>query len=78
MTDAAKAWLTRRGYDPVYGARPLKRLIQRTVGDPLVLALLQGGYNDGDTVTVDVAEASGAPLVTGAAADGAASELVLR
>jgi len=55
VTDAAKAWLSQQGYDPAYGARPLRRLIQRTVGDPLALALLQGHYGDGDTVTVDVA-----------------------
>ena len=53
VTDAAKAWLARRGYDPVYGARPLKRLIQRTIGDNLALALLEGKYTEGDTVTVD-------------------------
>jgi ATP-dependent Clp protease ATP-binding subunit ClpB len=56
VTDAAKAWLARTGYDPVYGARPLKRLIQRAIGDPLALALLEGKYGDGGTVTVDVAE----------------------
>ena len=54
VTDAAKAWLARAGYDPAYGARPLKRLIQRTIGDQLALALLQGKYTDGDTITVDV------------------------
>jgi ATP-dependent Clp protease ATP-binding subunit ClpB len=55
VTDAAKAWLAHTGYDPAYGARPLKRLMQRTIGDPLALALLEGRYADGDTVTVDVA-----------------------
>ena len=54
VTDAAKDWLARAGYDPAYGARPLKRLIQRTIGDQLALALLEGKYTDGDTVTVDV------------------------
>jgi ATP-dependent Clp protease ATP-binding subunit ClpB len=54
VTDAAKAWLSARGYDPAYGARPLKRLIQRTIGDTLALALLEGKYTDGDTVSVDV------------------------
>ena len=54
VTDAAKNWLARAGYDPAYGARPLKRLIQRTIGDQLALALLEGKYADGDTVTVDV------------------------
>ena len=53
VTDAARAWLAHTGYDPVYGARPLKRLIQRAIGDPLALALLEGKYGEGDTVTVD-------------------------
>jgi ATP-dependent Clp protease ATP-binding subunit ClpB len=61
VTDGAKAWLARRGYDPVYGARPLKRLIQRTIGDQLALALLEGKYGDGDTVTVDLAGPGGTP-----------------
>jgi ATP-dependent Clp protease ATP-binding subunit ClpB len=55
VTEAAKDWLARAGYDPAYGARPLKRLIQRTIGDQLALALLEGKYTDGDTVTVDIA-----------------------
>jgi ATP-dependent Clp protease ATP-binding subunit ClpB len=55
VTGAAKDWLARAGYDPAYGARPLKRLIQRTIGDQLALALLEGKYTDGDTVTVDIA-----------------------
>ncbi len=42
VTESAKAWLARKGYDPVFGARPLKRLIQREISDPLALALLQG------------------------------------
>jgi ATP-dependent Clp protease ATP-binding subunit ClpB len=54
VTDAAKDWLARTGYDPAYGARPLKRLIQRSIGDQLAMALLEGKYSDGDTVTVDV------------------------
>jgi ATP-dependent Clp protease ATP-binding subunit ClpB len=41
------------GYDPVYGARPLKRVIQRDVQNPLALALLEGAYHEGDTVRVD-------------------------
>ncbi|MGH9055476.1 MAG: AAA family ATPase, partial [Acidimicrobiales bacterium] len=63
VTDAAKAWLSRRGYDPVYGARPLKRLIQREISDPLALALLEGRYADGDTVTVD-APFEGVPVLS--------------
>jgi ATP-dependent Clp protease ATP-binding subunit ClpB len=54
VTDGARAWLARRGYDPVYGARPLKRLIQREIGDRLAMALLEGRYAEGSTVTVDV------------------------
>ena len=49
----AKAWLVEHGYDPVFGARPLKRLIQKEIGDPLARALLGGGYLEGMTVRVD-------------------------
>jgi ATP-dependent Clp protease ATP-binding subunit ClpB len=53
VTDAAKGWLAAKGFDPAYGARPLKRLIQREISDPLALALLEGRYTEGATVTVD-------------------------
>jgi len=53
--DEAAAWLARVGYDPAYGARPLKRVIQRKIADPLALALLEGRYAEGDTVHVGVA-----------------------
>ena len=53
ITDAAKAWLAAKGYDPTFGARPLKRLIQREIADPLSLALLEGRYGEGDVVKVD-------------------------
>jgi ATP-dependent Clp protease ATP-binding subunit ClpB len=56
VTDAARDWLATRGYDPAFGARPLKRLIQREVGDTLATALLAGTFADGDTVTVDVVD----------------------
>ncbi|MGQ0744535.1 MAG: ATP-dependent Clp protease ATP-binding subunit [Acidimicrobiales bacterium] len=52
VTGEALDWLARTGYDPVYGARPLKRLIQRHITDPLALGLLEGRYRDGDLVTV--------------------------
>jgi ATP-dependent Clp protease ATP-binding subunit ClpB len=65
VTDAAKDWLARKGYDPVYGARPLKRLIQREINDALALALLEGKYKEGDTVVVD-APLEGVPVLTGA------------
>jgi ATP-dependent Clp protease ATP-binding subunit ClpB len=54
VTDAAKALLAREGYDPTFGARPLKRTIQRLVQDPLALKLLEREFADGDTVVVDV------------------------
>ena len=53
VTPAAEAWLARAGFDPDYGARPLRRVIQRQVEDPLALALLEGRYAEGATVTVD-------------------------
>jgi ATP-dependent Clp protease ATP-binding subunit ClpB len=53
VTDAAKQQMIEAGYDPVYGARPLKRVIQRDVQNPLALALLEGTYHEGDTVRVD-------------------------
>jgi ATP-dependent Clp protease ATP-binding subunit ClpB len=56
VTDAAKALLAREGYDPTFGARPLKRTIQRLVQDPLALKLLEGEFADGDTVRVDAAD----------------------
>src|SRR5437773_4170903 len=53
VTPAAKTLLAREGYDPTFGARPLKRTVQRLVQDPLALKLLEREFKDGDTVTVD-------------------------
>jgi ATP-dependent Clp protease ATP-binding subunit ClpB len=53
VTDAAKALIAREGYDPVFGARPLKRVIQREIGDRLAIEILEGKVGEGDTVTVD-------------------------
>jgi ATP-dependent Clp protease ATP-binding subunit ClpB len=53
LTDTASRYLSEVGYDPVYGARPLKRIIQREVQDPLALSLLRGEFEEGDTVRVD-------------------------
>jgi ATP-dependent Clp protease ATP-binding subunit ClpB len=53
LTDAARAWLGRVGYDPVYGARPLKRAVQRYLQDPLADLILRGEVKDGSTVHVD-------------------------
>ena len=54
VTDAARKLIIERGWDPVYGARPLKRAIQRMVQDPLAMMLLGGRFSDGDTVEVEV------------------------
>jgi ATP-dependent Clp protease ATP-binding subunit ClpB len=56
VTPAARALLAERGYDPAFGARPLRRVIQRELGDPLALALLEGRFVDGDTIEVDVSD----------------------
>jgi ATP-dependent Clp protease ATP-binding subunit ClpB len=56
VTGPALALLAAEGYDPAFGARPLKRMIQREVGDRLALALLEGAVGDGDTVTLDADE----------------------
>jgi len=53
VTDAAREWLTLTGYDPVYGARPLRRLVQKAIGDQLARALLSAAIRDGDEVVVD-------------------------
>lgn len=62
LTDAAKRWLGRVGYDPVYGARPLKRAVQRYLQDPLAEKLLGGEIPDGSTVKID--EGDGALSIT--------------
>jgi ATP-dependent Clp protease ATP-binding subunit ClpB len=56
VTDPARDWLASNGYDPVYGARPLRRLIQSAIGDQLAKALLNGDIRDGDRVVVDLAD----------------------
>jgi ATP-dependent Clp protease ATP-binding subunit ClpB len=58
VTDAARQWLARTGFDPAYGARPLRRLVQSAIGDALARALLAGDVSDGDNVGVDL-DASG-------------------
>ncbi len=54
LSDKAKEFLAKEGFDPVYGARPLKRAIQRLIQDPLALQILQGGFTEGDTIDVDL------------------------
>ena len=67
VTSAAREWLALEGYDPVYGARPLRRLVQSAIGDSLARALLSGEVREGDEVIVDVAD-DGRSLRVGAAA----------
>jgi len=62
VTPAASAALAAEGYDPAFGARPLKRVIQRQIADPLAIAILEGRYAEGDTVVVDV-DADGALII---------------
>ena len=53
LTPAAQSWIAQAGYDPDFGARPLKRVLQREIADPIALELLKGTYQPGDTITVD-------------------------
>ena len=53
LTEGALDWLAEKGYDPTYGARPLKRLLQTDIADPLAIQVLEGDYGEGDTVVVD-------------------------
>ena len=73
VTEAARKLLIERGWDPVYGARPLKRTIQRIVQDPLAMQLLEGRFSDGDMVVVD---AKGGGLTFAKAKSQAAAETV--
>jgi ATP-dependent Clp protease ATP-binding subunit ClpC len=59
ITDSARTWLAREGYDPAFGARPLKRALQKHVESPLSIQILQGEFSDGDRVIVDFAEEEG-------------------
>jgi ATP-dependent Clp protease ATP-binding subunit ClpB len=60
VTEPARHWLASHGYDPVYGARPLRRLVQSAIGDQLAKALLAGEVREGDTVRVDLADSKDA------------------
>ena len=64
VSAGARKWLAERGFDPVYGARPLRRLVQHAIGDQLARELLSGTVHDGDAVTVEVAS-DGAALTVG-------------
>ena len=65
VTDAARDWLALTGFDPAYGARPLRRLVQREIGDRLARALLSGEIADGDTVAVGLADGEGLTVSKG-------------
>jgi ATP-dependent Clp protease ATP-binding subunit ClpB len=54
LTEEAQAFLAKTGFDPVYGARPLKRTIQHFIQDPLAVKILEGSIKDGDHLKVDV------------------------
>lgn len=64
VSEDARAWLAERGYDPAYGARPLRRLIQQAIGDQLAKELLAGRIHDGDVVQVNLAEGGDSLSVT--------------
>ena len=68
LTDAALARLAEMGYDPDFGARPLKRVIQRELADPIALDLLKGAYREGDTIRVDARPDGGLAFTTAASA----------
>jgi len=69
LTNAARAWVARSGYDPDFGARPLKRVLQREVADPIALGILEGRYSEGDTVVVDAAPDGGLSFEAAATAE---------
>jgi ATP-dependent Clp protease ATP-binding subunit ClpC len=59
LTDAARQWLAREGYDPAFGARPLRRALQKYVESPLSVQMLRGDFKRGDVVEVDYVEGEG-------------------
>ncbi|MET8083686.1 ATP-dependent chaperone ClpB [Micromonospora sp. NPDC005237] len=64
ITESARQWLAEHGYDPIYGARPLRRLVQTAIGDQLAKALLSGSIRDGNTVKVDLNAGANSLTVT--------------
>jgi len=59
LTDAARQWLAQEGFDPAFGARPLRRTLQKQVESPLSVKLLRGDFKEGDTIIVDYNETDG-------------------
>jgi ATP-dependent Clp protease ATP-binding subunit ClpB len=75
LTDAARQQLADEGYDPAFGARPLKRAVQRMLQNPLALAVLEGRFREGDVIVADVLEGKEALVFShGDAADAAAQQ----
>ncbi|GLY36194.1 chaperone protein ClpB [Amycolatopsis sp. NBRC 101858] len=64
VTDGAREWLALNGFDPIYGARPLRRLVQSAIGDKLAKELLSGEVRDGDTVRVDIPDIEAGDALT--------------
>ena len=54
LSAKAKAWLAKKGYDPIYGARPLRRVVQRYIENPISTGILQGKFKEGVTIIIDV------------------------
>ena len=77
VTDAAMAHLAREGFDPAFGARPLKRIIQREIGDPAAVLLLEGKVQDGGTIPVDAPPCGEGLTVTVCGASGTARRVWL-
>jgi ATP-dependent Clp protease ATP-binding subunit ClpB len=69
LTEEARKWIARTGYDPDFGARPLKRVLQREVADPIALDLLKGSFREGDTILVDAQPGGGLTFDSAAHAD---------
>jgi ATP-dependent Clp protease ATP-binding subunit ClpB len=74
VTESAMDAIATEGYDPTYGARPLKRVIQRRMQDPIAMAILEGRFTEGDTIEVDASDGQivitrGEPAATPATAD---------
>ncbi|MCI7513044.1 hypothetical protein, partial [Schaalia hyovaginalis] len=70
VSEPARGWLTRVGYDPAYGARPLRRVIQKEIGDRLAKMLLAGEVAEGARVKVDIDEALDGLVMTSGAGSG--------
>ena len=77
MTEKAKEWLARKGFDPAYGARPLKRVIQKEIQDQLALKLLEGKFKEGDTIAADADTKKGELIFKTVAADSRKEEVAV-